>query len=114
MCRMTGVGTKGLFACVLSAVMLIALHQPSVARDRPGTPKAITADNCSPDPLDYLPRICGTFVVTATEENRTEGQGHSQRRTVCTEREASVLPGRKGLLGLSSRLQEFWAGGAHP
>jgi hypothetical protein len=63
---------RGIFACALLAVMMIALQQPSVARDRPGAPKAITADNCSPDPFDYLPRICGTFTVTATEDNRTE------------------------------------------
>jgi hypothetical protein len=62
----------GIFTCVLSALMMIALLQPGVARDRPGTPNVVTADNCSPDPFTYVPRICGSFNVTATEENRTE------------------------------------------
>ncbi len=63
---------RGISACALMVVVMIVLHQPLVARDRPGTPNVVTADRCDFDPFDYLPRLCGSFDVTATEENRTE------------------------------------------
>lgn len=63
---------RGIFACALLAAMMIALHQPSLARDRPGTPNFVDANPCGYDPIDLLPRMCGSFVVTATEENQTE------------------------------------------